>query len=148
MKQHSVMKNIIAAAMLMLMAMLVGCFGGGPSNAEIEKVVKADMSNELSEKLRSVINFNVIENKKTDDSHYTVKVSYDLQFKLSFDDVRSQVMAEVRQAPTADKLNAALFVTSLKDTYGGDFKKDDLYHQEIEVIFAKTDKGWKMAATD
>lgn len=143
MKQRNVVKNITVVAVFMLMAMLVGCFGGGPSNAEIEKTMITNMHADGSDKLRTIINFNVIEKKKTDDSHYTAKVSYDQQFMISFADFRSEVMAEARAANGPDKLNAVMMVTAIKESFG-DFKKDDLFHQEEEVIFAKTDKGWKM----
>ncbi|MFA6900987.1 MAG: hypothetical protein WC256_12365 [Desulfurivibrionaceae bacterium] len=147
MKQRNVVKTITVAVVLMLMAMLVGCFGGGPSNSEIEKAVLTELNGDgAADQLRSVINFNIIEKTKTDDSHYLVKASYDYQFKMSFEDFRSGVIAEVRNAKGAEKLDAVMTVTEIKDIYG-EFKKDDLYHQEIEIVFAKTDKGWKMANT-
>lgn len=144
MKQRNVVKTITVAAVFMLMAILVGCFGGGPSNAEIEKAVLTELNGDGSvEVLRSVINFTIAEKTKTDDSHYAVKGSYDLQFKMSFDDFRNGVIAEARSAKNAEKLDALVTIAGVKDAFG-EFKKDDLFHQEMEIIFAKTDTGWKM----
>lgn len=145
MKQRNVVKIITVAAVFMLMALAVGCSSGGPSNVEVEKLVRAaiqaDMGIDDNNPLRKIVNFNVLDGEMKG-SHYTATVAYDIQFKMSFEQFREAVTAEAMQYKrNTERLPYAKMISEFKEAYG-EFKKDGLAHQEVEITFAKTDAGW------
>ncbi|MGV1098720.1 hypothetical protein ACUUL3_04835 [Thiovibrio sp. JS02] len=136
----------LLATLLVTITFITACSPSSPSKSEIEKLVTHELTKDGAGTIREVINFNV-KSGELSGNHYTTIVAYDFRFKISLQDLRKQLSAELHQnqASLQEQAKASSSLMTLMFTYG-DFKKGDLSHQEEEVIFTKTEKGWQLVS--
>lgn len=132
------MKKILLVVFVMLLA---SC-SGKPSNGEIESQIMQQITDEASNELYEVIDFEKINGFEQDDRTYVASVRYDIKFKKSLKEFSAAALKNVDEN-SLDGLSLNLFVAGLKHKFG-DFEAGFVMTNNVDYTFIKTDNGWML----
>ncbi|MEO0036280.1 MAG: hypothetical protein RLZZ501_2303 [Pseudomonadota bacterium] len=132
-------RNLMVAAVVLAVA---AC-SDKPGSGAVEDAVRQQLQDNELLRYDSIKQSN---GYKTDDSHYTAIVEYDIVFNKSYQDYVEDVLHPAKPNDAGEALQSLATMIGgpivVRQTYG-DFSKGERRHiVNREYKFLKTDKGW------